>query len=117
MSLIKRLIIAAVIVLALGAAALWFLTIPATVSASALPPRSPNLENGRTMFLAGGCSSCHAVPKQDPLRLAGGLALRSPFGTFYVPNVSPHPKDGIGSWSEAQFVTAMTKGTGPNGEH
>jgi mono/diheme cytochrome c family protein len=69
------------------------------------------------MFLAGGCSSCHAVPKQDPLRLAGGLALGSPFGTFYVPNISPDPKDGIGAWSEAQFVTAMTKGTGPNGEH
>jgi mono/diheme cytochrome c family protein len=115
--LIRWLTIGAVVAAVMGAAAFWLLTIPATVPASALPPRSPNLENGHTMFLAGGCSSCHAVPKQDPLRLAGGLALGSPFGIFYVPNISPDPKDGIGAWSEAQFVTAMTKGTGPNGEH
>ena len=29
----------------------------------------------------------------------------------------PIPKDGIGRWSEAQFVTAMVKGTSPNGKH
>ena len=70
------------------------------------------------MFYAGGCASCHAVPKQpDKTKLGGGLALGSPFGTFYVPNISPDPKDGIGGWSEAQFVTAMTKGTSPSGEH
>jgi mono/diheme cytochrome c family protein len=70
------------------------------------------------MFFAGGCSSCHAVPKQkDHTRLGGGLALRSPFGVFYVPNISPDPKDGIGNWTEAQFVTAMTKGTSPSGQH
>ena len=70
------------------------------------------------MFFAGGCASCHAVPKQpDKTKLGGGLALGSPFGTFYVPNISSDPKDGIGGWSEAQFVTAMTKGTSPSGEH
>jgi mono/diheme cytochrome c family protein len=116
--LIKRVTIGAVVAAVLAAVAFWILTIPATVPASALPPRSPNLENGRAMFLAGGCSSCHAVPKQkDAELLGGGLGLRSPFGTFYVPNISPDPKDGIGSWSELQFVTAMTKGTAPNGEH
>jgi mono/diheme cytochrome c family protein len=58
------------------------------------------------------------VPKQDDItKLGGGLALASPFGTFYVPNISSDPKDGIGAWSEAQFVTAMTKGTSPSGEH
>jgi len=70
------------------------------------------------MFLTGGCSSCHAVPKQeDQTRLGGGLALNSPFGVFYVPNISSDPTDGIGDWSEAQFVTAMVKGTSPSGEH
>jgi mono/diheme cytochrome c family protein len=58
------------------------------------------------------------VPKQkDHTRLGGGLALRSPFGTVYVPNISSDPKDGIGGWTEAQFVTALTKGTSPQGEH
>ncbi|HMJ45576.1 MAG TPA: cytochrome c, partial [Pseudolabrys sp.] len=39
------------------------------------------------------------------------------FGTFYVPNISPDPKDGIGGWNETQFVTALIKGTSPSGEH
>ena len=43
--------------------------------------------------------------------------MRSPFGTFYVPNISSDRTDGIGAWSEAQFVTAMVKGTSPTGEH
>ncbi len=102
----------------LSLAGFWILTIPAAIPASALGPHTPDLANGRTMFLIGGCSSCHAVPKQDDsTRLGGGLALNSPFGTFYVPNISPDPKDGIGSWSEAQFITAMTQGTSPSGEH
>ena len=49
-------------------------------------------------------------------RLGGGLALVSPFGTFYVPNISPDPADGIGAWSEADFVTAMWKGTSPRAD-
>src|SRR2546421_12417859 len=36
---------------AIGVAIFWFLTVPATVSASALPARTPNLNNGKTMFL------------------------------------------------------------------
>jgi mono/diheme cytochrome c family protein len=116
--MLRKLIVIAVVVIALGLAALWLLTIPATVPASALGPHTADLANGREMFVAGGCSSCHAVPKQDdPTKLGGGLALRSPFGTFYVPNISPDAKDGIGAWTEAQFVTALTKGTGARGEH
>jgi mono/diheme cytochrome c family protein len=100
----------------IGLAAFWILTLPAVIPASALPPHTPNLDNGKTMFNAGGCSSCHAVPDKDPskvdrTRLGGGLALNSPFGTFYVPNISPDPKDGIGNWTEANFVTAMWNGT------
>jgi mono/diheme cytochrome c family protein len=106
------------VAVAVAAVALWILTSPVTVSASALAPHTPDLANGRTMFLAGGCSSCHAVPKQkDQTRLGGGLALHSPFGTFYVPNISPDRADGIGGWSEAQFVTAMTQGTSPEETH
>ena len=111
----------AVIVLALAAvaaAAFWIVTTPAVVAAGALGAHAADLNNGRAMFLAGGCSSCHATPNQkDRGRLGGGLALNSPFGVFHVPNISPDPKDGIGSWTEAQFVTAMTEGTSPEGEH
>ena len=80
--------------------------------------RAPDLENGRTMFFAGGCTSCHTTPNQDDhLRLGGGYALKSPFGTFHVPNISPHKQDGIGSWSTADFVRAMREGVSPDGRH
>jgi mono/diheme cytochrome c family protein len=116
--MLRKLVLAAIAAAVVGLAAFWFLTIPATVPASALGPHTPDLANGKAMFIAGGCVSCHAVPKQeDKTRLGGGLALGSPFGTFYVPNISPDKTDGIGGWSEAQFITAMVKGTSPAGEH
>ena len=101
-----------------AAAVFWFLTVPKTVAAAELPPRAADLGNGRAMFLAGGCAACHMTPKQtDATRLGGGLQLHTAFGEFYVPNISPDAKDGIGGWSEAQFVTAMTEGTAPDGSH
>jgi mono/diheme cytochrome c family protein len=81
-------------------------------------PYKPDLANGLTTFNAGGCSSCHAVPGQpDRLKLGGGLAIPSPFGTFYAPNISPDPADGIGQWNETQFVRAVTQGVSPSGYH
>jgi mono/diheme cytochrome c family protein len=96
----------------------WWLTATAAVSAVAALAHAPNLANGLTTFNAGGCSSCHAVPGQpDRLRLGGGLAIPSPFGTFYAPNISPDPADGIGRWTEAEFVRAVTRGISPAGFH
>jgi mono/diheme cytochrome c family protein len=115
---VRRVFLLAIAAAVLGLAAFWFLTIPQTVPASALPAYTPDLANGKTMFAIGGCASCHAVPKQeDRTRLGGGLALKSPFGTFYTPNISSDPKDGIGAWTEAQFASALMKGTSPSGEH
>lgn len=116
--MVRKLILLAAAVAIVGLAAFWVLTIPGTVPASALGPHTANLDNGKTVFFAGGCAACHATPGQDDKsRLGGGLALKSPFGTFYAPNISPDPKQGIGGWSEAHFVTAMTKGTSPDGQH
>jgi len=115
--MIRWLIAVAVLATVLGVAAFWVLTIPAT-PVTALAPHTRDLANGREMFYAGGCSSCHAVPKQkDPTRLGGGLGLTTPFGTFYAPNISTDATDGIGGWSEAQFITAMTEGVSPEGQH
>jgi mono/diheme cytochrome c family protein len=116
--MIKKLIGWALAAVIVGIGVHWFITIPDVVLASALPPYRPNLDNGKVIFNIGGCASCHARPGQDdPTLLGGGLALTSPFGTFYAPNISPNPVDGIGRWSEADFVTAMLKGTSPQGTH
>jgi mono/diheme cytochrome c family protein len=115
---LRKLTILTGIAAVIAFAGFWFLTIPSVVPASALGPHTPNLENGRTMFYAGGCASCHATPEQDDkTQLGGGLGLKSSFGTFFVPNISPDPDDGIGKWNEAQFVTALVKGTSPEGRH
>jgi mono/diheme cytochrome c family protein len=114
----RRFLLAVLVLAVIGAAVFWFVTIPGTVPASALGSYTPNLENGKTMFYAGGCASCHATPDQeDKTRLGGGMALKSPFGTFYAPNISSDARDGIGGWSEADFIGAMWKGTSPDGRH
>jgi mono/diheme cytochrome c family protein len=100
-----------------GGVIYWLVTRPETVAADQLPPRTPNLANGKTMFDVGGCVSCHASEKDERTILGGGLELKSPFGSFHVPNISQNPVDGIGRWTEADFVTAMTKGSSPTGEH
>ena len=114
----RRFLLAVLVLAVIGAAVFWFVTIPGTVPASALGSYTPNLENGKTMFYAGGCASCHATPDQeDKTRLGGGMALKSPFGTFYAPNISSDARYGIGGWSEADFIGAMWKGTSPDGRH
>ena len=116
--MLRKVIMLVVVLALIGAAAFWYITAPQRVAGSARAPHTPNLDNGKTMFLVGGCASCHATPKQeDKTRLGGGLGLKSPFGTFFPPNISPDRKDGIGGWSEADFVTAMWKGTAPDGSH
>ena len=116
--MLRRLLLPAVLAGVAGFGVFWWLTEPEVIASSSLPAYAPNLANGLTTFNAGGCSSCHAVPNQpDRLKLGGGLAIPSPFGTFNVPNISPDPNDGIGRWSEADFVTAVLKGTSPAGFH
>ncbi|WP_027528611.1 cytochrome c [Bradyrhizobium sp. Ec3.3] len=115
--MVRRTIIAALLAACLGLALYWRLTAPVALALPAAS-RAPDLANGEELFNAGGCASCHAVPNQpDRLRLGGGLAIGSPFGTFYAPNISPDPADGIGRWSEADFVNAVMKGVSPDGAH
>ena len=116
--MLRKLLLLLILLAAIGIAAFWFVTMPQTVPASALGARNADLANGRLMLFAGGCPTCHATPDQDDrTRLGGGLAMKTVFGTFYAPNISPDAKNGIGSWSEADFVTALTKGTSPEGRH
>jgi len=116
----ERRIAIPILVVLLAAIAIVIVTGPEMVRAGLepIPAGQPDPGNGRILFYAGGCASCHATPGQDDkTRLGGGLALRSPFGTFYPPNISPHPRDGIGAWTPAQFLRAMRGGVSPDGRH
>lgn len=122
----RRLFLLLVVLGGLGAGLFYALTIPVVIAEADLPNHEPSRENGAYLFNVGGCASCHAAPTggkcdmlkvEDRTRLAGGRCLKTQFGTFYVPNISPDKKHGIGGWSVLDFVNAMARGVSPSGAH
>src|SRR5260370_31573321 len=112
--MLRRILLGSALAGVFGFGVYWWLTATPVAFAVTAPATTPNLANGLTTFNAAGCSSCHAVPGQpDRFRLGGGLAIPSSFGTFYAPNISPDPVDGIGQWSEAECVRPVTSGISP----
>jgi mono/diheme cytochrome c family protein len=104
----------------IGAGTAYALTRPAPLDRSFGEGLVPDAQAGALVFAAGGCASCHAAPEaegEDRLIMAGGLPIASDFGTFHVPNISPDPVQGIGSWSLPDFARAVTKGVSPGGAH
>ena len=87
------------------------LNTPATAAAAG------DAKRGEYLTIAGGCVACHTAKDKDAVKFAGGHPLKTPFGTFYGPNITPHPQAGIGQWSEADFMRAMRQGVRPDGEH
>jgi mono/diheme cytochrome c family protein len=109
-----------VVSVAVVAGGVWWITAPQPISGSERNQfdRAGDPERGRLVFAAGDCASCHASPGQsDRLRLGGGLALASPFGTFRVPNISPDLRDGIGNWRAVDLANALLRGVSPDGSH
>jgi mono/diheme cytochrome c family protein len=74
-------------------------------------------KRGLYLSKAGGCVGCHTEAKEGAPMYAGGRALKTPFGTFYGPNITPHPQAGIGRWTEADFMRALRLGERPDGAH
>lgn len=72
-------------------------------------------ERGEYVVRLGGCNSCHTNAQKGGKPLAGGVALKSPYGTFYGPNITPDRETGIGGWSTEDFIRAMTEGKPPSG--
>jgi len=73
------------------------------------------LAHGEYLFHAANCQGCHTDVKNKGKLLAGGRALKTPFGTFYGPNITPDKEHGIGAWSDADFVAALRHGRAPDG--
>jgi mono/diheme cytochrome c family protein len=106
--------------MAIAGAAAWWLSAPQPLYAagSSVLEAGGDAARGRIVFDAGGCAACHATPGQDDrLRLGGGLELKSPYGSFFAPNISPDPTDGIGRWKVADLVNALQAGVSPTGAH
>ncbi|MBV9290408.1 MAG: cytochrome c [Hyphomicrobiales bacterium] len=112
--------VAASALIAAAAIAAWIVTAPRLLEEETArevsAPGDPAA--GRTVFFIAGCESCHMSPRQDdPLRLGGGMELKTPFGSFYPPNISPDLDDGIGAWTEIDIATAIMAGVSRNGGH
>jgi len=72
-------------------------------------------KRGEYLVKAGGCAGCHTEDKDGAVRFAGGRELKTPFGTFYGPNITPDARAGIGRWTETDFIRAMRHGVRPDG--
>ncbi|HDZ07920.1 cytochrome c [Pseudohongiella sp.] len=88
-----------------------FLRSPSVADAT-VPNGDDAIERGRYLVHAGGCISCH---EDDNGSLSGGMAIESPFGTFYASNITPDPDTGIGNWQGRDFLLALKHGRTPDG--
>jgi mono/diheme cytochrome c family protein len=91
------------------------LVAPARAQAAASPAAAGDVKRGEYLARAAGCLGCHTEERKDAAPFAGGRALKTPFGVFYGPNITPDPKAGIGGWTEANFMKALRHGERPDG--
>lgn len=89
-----------------GAFALAGVSLPVQSQESAV-------ERGAYLVKAAGCVGCHTAKRGT--HFAGGLGLKTPFGTFFSPNITPDKNTGIGDWSDEDFVRALHEGIAPDG--
>ena len=102
----------------IAAGAFWWITEPRPLPSDSINTLKGEAARGKLVFDAGGCASCHQSPGQDNGQLlGGGLELKSQYGSFFVPNITPHPLFGIGKWSTADLANALKAGVSPDGRH
>ena len=100
----------------LAAAGLAALAAAAPASAETLVERGQYLAH---IMDCGGCHHTGAFTPQPNLEtpLAGSdIGFEMPgMGYFYPPNLTPDQETGLGTWSDAEIITAFTTGVRPDG--
>jgi mono/diheme cytochrome c family protein len=71
------------------------------------------IARGEYLARAGDCIACHTA--REGKTFAGGLPMKTPFGTLYTSNITPDPQTGIGTWTPDQFYQMMHNGRFPDG--
>ncbi len=75
----------------------------------------------RGFYLAtiGHCMECHTPMSKGAHDFTamgkGGREFPGPWGVSKSANITPHPKSGIGAWSDAEVKRAITQGVGRDG--
>lgn len=75
----------------------------------------PDVRRGSYLFSAAGCQGCHTDIEHKGMIGAGGRELKTPFGSFYGPNITPDPDHGLGKWTLDDFRKALREGLRPDG--
>lgn len=117
----KRTLAALIMLAGIAGATGWISAAPEPRPAATIAAHTPDIANGKRLYTASGCLSCHLPAKDnkeaDRSLPSGGMALHTPAGTFYPPNITPDPETGIGGWSDIEFVNAVKLGISPDGRH
>lgn len=97
-------------------AVLTGLLLPMVANSAEAPSIMGSLvEKGEYIARAADCITCHTDRKQKGKPFAGGRPLKTVYGTFYTPNITPDIDTGIGNWSERDFNRALREGLRPDG--
>ena len=62
-----------------------------TVVAPAMAQDAALLARGEYLARAGDCIACHTA--REGKTFAGGLPMKTPFGTIYTSNITPDPQN------------------------
>ncbi len=76
-----------------------------------------SIKKGEYLAKVGDCIACHTDTESGSAAFAGGLPIKTPFGTFFSPNITPDLETGIGGWCEQDFIRLMHRGIRPDGSN
>ena len=100
----------------------WLSTALAVFVAMPALADQAQIDRGKYLTVLSGCSDCHTpgalLGTPDMKRVMGGsdVGFGIPgLGIFVGPNLTPDKETGLGAWTDAEIIAAMTTGTRPDG--
>jgi mono/diheme cytochrome c family protein len=98
------------------------IALAAFASSSPASADPAQVERGKYLVTLSGCSDCHTpgglLGASDRTRMLGGsdVGFGIPgVGVFVGGNLTPDKETGLGGWTEAQVIAAITQGRRPDG--
>jgi mono/diheme cytochrome c family protein len=90
------------------------------IAAAAPAAAETPLERGTYLMQSVvACGNCHTPKGPDgdlaDMELAGGFKIDEPPFTVYASNITPDEETGIGTWTDAEIITAIREGKRPDG--
>lgn len=83
------------------------------------PDPDDQVAYGSYLATIGHCFECHTPRVQGQLDLEqlgrGGAMFPGPWGVSVSANITSHPEDGLGNWTDDEIVRAITEGISRDG--